>query len=53
MQLSGAEAIIVPVLKVIMLLVMIGGGIAVFREIIPMARGRLPIIAAKPREEDD
>ena len=53
MQLSGAEAIIVPVLKVIMLLVMIGGGVAVFRELISMARGRLPVIAAKPEKEHD
>lgn len=51
MELSGAEAIIVPALKVIMLGVMIGGGIAVFREIIPMARGKLPTSVTKAEEE--
>jgi|GEM_PF-6699530 len=41
-ELSGIETVIVPVLKFIMLGVMIGGGVAVFRELIPMARGRAP-----------
>lgn len=51
MELSGAEAIIVPALKWIMVAVMIGGAIAVFREMIPMARGRGPTPAANPEEE--
>jgi hypothetical protein len=51
MELTGAEAVIVPALKLIMLAVMVGGGIAVFREIVPMARGRTPV-APKPAQEE-
>lgn len=49
-HMEGAEAIIVPVLKFIMLGVIVGGGVAVFREMIPMARGRT--LAAPAKEEE-
>lgn len=52
MELSGAEAIIVPALKLIMLAVMVGGGVAVFREIIPMARGRAQSTPTPPAQEE-
>ncbi len=42
MELGGIEAVLVPALKLIMVGVMVGGAVAVFREIIPMARGRTP-----------
>ena len=51
MELTGAEAIIVPTLKLIMVVVMLGGGIAVFRELIPMARGRGRAAATPPEEQ--
>ncbi|MDP9316195.1 MAG: hypothetical protein M3R24_35965 [Chloroflexota bacterium] len=51
MELTGAEAYLVPVLKWIMLGVMVGGAVAVFREMIPMARGRVPT-SAQPTEEE-
>lgn len=51
MELTGAEAILVPALKVIMLAVMVGGGIAVFREMIPMARGKIRAAPAPAEEE--
>lgn len=53
MELTGAEAILVPTLKLIMLAVMVGGGIAVFRELIPMARGRTPVVTAQTQEEQE
>ncbi len=40
--------LVVGVLKVVMLLVMVGGGVAVFRELIPMARGRAATPPAPP-----
>ena len=51
MELTGAEAYIVPALKFIMLGVMLGGAVAVFREMIPMARGHVPT-AAQPNDEE-
>jgi hypothetical protein len=52
MELHGVEAVLVPTLKWIMLAVMVGGGIAVFREMIPMARGKTPNSAARSEEQD-
>jgi hypothetical protein len=52
MELTGVEAVLVPLLKWIMLAVMIGGGVAVFRELIPMARGRVITPPAKTEESD-
>lgn len=51
MELTGAEAIIVPALKFLMVGVMIGGGVAVFRELIPMARGAVKATPAQADEE--
>lgn len=51
MELTGFEAYLVPALKLIMVGVMLGGGIAVFRELIPMARGRSSGPAAPVAEE--
>ena len=51
MELTGIEAYIVPALKLIMVAVMLGGGVAVFRELIPMARGRQPKAAPAVAEE--
>ncbi len=51
MELSGIEALIVPVLKFIMLGVMLGGAVAVFREMIPMARGQAAQNAPPSQEE--
>ncbi len=51
MELAGSEAVLVPALKLIMVGVMVGGAIAVFREIIPMARGRVPH-SAEPTEKE-
>ncbi len=51
MELTGAEAYIVPALKFIMLGVMVGGAVAVFREMIPMARGRGPTTVQSTEEE--
>ena len=51
MELTGAEAYLVPALKWIMLSVMVGGAVAVFRELIPMARGRVPT-TARPTEKE-
>lgn len=53
MELTGAEAILVPTLKFVMLAVMVGGGVAVFRELIPMARGRTPVAAPQTQEEQE
>lgn len=53
MELTGVEAILVPALKLIMLGVMIGGGVAVFRELIPMARGRVPAAPTQTQEEHE
>lgn len=53
MELTGVEAILVPALKLIMLGVMIVGGVAVFRELIPMARGRVPTAPAQTQEEQE
>jgi hypothetical protein len=50
-ELSGAEGFIVPILKFILLGVMAGGAVVVFREMIPMARGRARTSAA-PVETD-
>jgi hypothetical protein len=50
MELHGVEAIVVPILKLLLVVVMLGGGVAVFRELVPMARGRtLP--RPEPQEE--
>lgn len=51
MELAGTEAVLVPALKLIMVGVMLSGAVAVFREIIPMARGRAPH-AAEPTEKE-
>lgn len=51
MELTGVEAVLVPLLKWIMIAVMIGGGIAVFRELIPMARGR--VITPSTKQDED
>ncbi len=51
MELTGAEAYLVPALKYIMLGVMVGGAVAVFREMIPMARGRVPTTTQATEEE--
>lgn len=53
MELTGVEAVLVPALKFIMLGVMVAGGIAVFRELIPMARGRTPVVAPQTQEEQE
>jgi hypothetical protein len=50
MELHGVEATLVPLLKVGLLLVMLGGGVVVFRELVPMARGK-PVKRAEPGEE--
>ena len=46
--------VLLGLLKFVMVAVMLGGGIAVFRELIPMARGQQPVApkteAAKPEE---
>ncbi|HEX6291843.1 MAG TPA: hypothetical protein VFZ66_21845 [Herpetosiphonaceae bacterium] len=39
-ELTGVEAYIVPLLKFVLIGVMAGGAVVVFREMIPMARGR-------------
>ena len=51
MELTGVEAYLVPALKLIMVAVMLGGGVAVFREIVPMARGRTSRPAAPAEEQ--
>ncbi len=51
MELAGTEAVLVPALKFIMLGVMVGGAIAVFREIVPMARGRV-LRSDEPAEKE-
>jgi hypothetical protein len=51
MELTGAEAYIVPALKFIMLGVMAVGAVAVFREMIPMARGQVIQSSPQPNEE--
>ena len=52
-ELGGVEAIIVTILKFIMLGVMVGGAVAVFREIIPMARGRARTSTAPVESEGE
>lgn len=51
MELAGVESVLVPALKFIMLGVMAGGAIAVFRELIPMARGRV-LHSGEPAEKE-
>jgi hypothetical protein len=52
-ELTGVEAYLVPALKVVLLIVMAGGAVLVFREIIPMARGRVPTAAAPAESEGE
>jgi hypothetical protein len=52
-ELTGIEAYIVPVLKVVLLMVMAGGAVIVFREMIPMARGRASTVAAPLESEGE
>ncbi len=40
MEPYGVEAVLVPLLKFALLFVMLGGGVLVFRELVPMARGK-------------
>jgi hypothetical protein len=51
MELTGAESYIVPALKFIMLGVMGGGAVAVFREMIPMARGQ--VMQPSPQRDEE
>lgn len=50
MEAYGVEAILVPLLKFGLLFVMLGGGVLVFRELVPMARGK-PLKRVEPEEE--
>lgn len=50
MESGGVEGIIVAILKVLLVVVMLGGGVAVFRELIPMARGR---VSAPPVQQEE
>lgn len=52
-ELTGIEAYIVPTLKVLLLVVMAGGAVAVFREMIPMARGKVRPPAAPVESEGE
>jgi membrane-associated phospholipid phosphatase len=52
-ELTGIESYIVPVLKFLLLGVMAGGAVAVFREMIPMARGRVRTAAAPVESEGE
>lgn len=52
-ELTGIEAYIVGTLKVLLLVVMAGGAVAVFREMIPMARGRARTPAAPVESEGE
>jgi membrane-associated phospholipid phosphatase len=51
--LTGIESYLVPVLKFLLLGVMAGGAVAVFREMIPMARGRVRTPAAPVESEGE
>ncbi len=44
---------LVVVLKLIMVVVMLVGGVAVFRELIPMARGRQPVVPPVEQTPDE
>lgn len=51
--LTGIEVYLVPTLKVLLLVVMAGGAVAVFREMIPMARGHVRPPAAPVESEGE
>ena len=52
-ELTGIEAYVVATLKVLLLVVMAGGAVAVFREMIPMARGQARPPAAPVESEGE
>lgn len=52
MELQGIEGTLVPLLKFGLVLVMLGGGVLVFRELIPMARGKRSQ-RVEPQEEQN
>jgi hypothetical protein len=51
--LTGIEAYIVPVLKFLLVGVMAAGAVAVFREMVPMARGRASTPGAPVESEGE